>query len=218
MIKLSELKEKTEKAFEDLKIPEPPIKWKDLLTELKEQKLQRKYERCLMDMRIEQAKMLGFEPILVSDMVEMLMGEKHTNEIIDKDKDRQVHEWVYNHFTGDEYDSKMRWGSSPTNFYLVNKVGPWWLPPFLHKEIWRCKFGKLDYLKRDIPYGVLLRINELKKLKLFNAFHILAPIEAWERKTDIDPIVVGSVWEMPVNDEDKYSSAGDAQHFFVAQW
>jgi hypothetical protein len=76
----------------------------------------------------------------------------------------------------------------------------------------------LDYLKREIPYGVVLRINECKQLKLFNAFSVLAPMEAWEKKTDIDPIVVATIWELPLNNEKKRASAGQVAHFFLAQW
>ena len=92
------------------------------------------------------------------------------------------------------------------------------MPPFAKTEKWRCRFGKLDYLKRDIPYGVVLRIQEVKELKLFNVFHVLAPIEAWERKTDIDPIVVATIWELPPNKDGAYKTAGQVAHFFLAQW
>jgi len=78
--------------------------------------------------------------------------------------------------------------------------------------------GKLDYLKREIPYGVVLRINEIKKLNLFNVFNVIAPIEAWERKTDHDPIVMATIWEIEYNPNSEDRSAGDIAHFFVAQW
>ena len=63
---LEELKAKTDKAFDKLEIPQPQIHWKDKLDALSEQKLQRQYERCLMDMRSEQAKTMGFEPLIQS--------------------------------------------------------------------------------------------------------------------------------------------------------
>lgn len=64
---LEELKIKADKAFGALEIPQPSIHWKDKLDALSEQKLQRQYERCLMDMRIEQAQTLGFEPVTIAD-------------------------------------------------------------------------------------------------------------------------------------------------------
>jgi hypothetical protein len=93
------------------------------------------------------------------------------------------------------------------------------MPPFSKVKVWSVQFGKLNYLKRDIPYGVVLRINECKELKLFNVFQVLAPMEAWEKKTDIDPIVVASIWEMPPKiDEKSGRTAGQVAHFFLAQW
>jgi len=107
-----------------------------------------------------------------------------------------------------------------TIFVRKEKVNAWFMPPFKEQEIWRCQFGKLDYLKREIPYPVVLQINELKKLKVFNCFNVLAPMEAWERKTDIDPIVVATVWEIPPNEkkDEPPNKAGQAAHFFLAQW
>lgn len=99
----------------------------------------------------------------------------------------------------------------------MDKCNSWYLPPFKKKEVWRVRFGKLNYLKRDIPYGVVLRMNEVKKLKLFNVFNVMAPIEAWERKTDIDPIVVATIWEL-IKDEHGDRIAGQVAHYFLAQW
>lgn len=213
---LADLKAKSDKAFETLVIPEPAILWKDKLDALKTQNLQQQYERCLMDMRIEQVKMMGFQPITVDESVEILMGEKHTHRI--ETKDRHVYEWVYNHHNDQIITGRdCSWGSLATDYFLAKKIKPWYLPPFCTKEIWRCRFGKIDYLERDIPYGVILRINELKELKIFNCFSIVAPIEAWQHKTDIDPIVLGFIWEMPVTGNE-YSKAGDTQAFFIAQW
>jgi hypothetical protein len=44
-------------------------------------------------------------------------------------------------------------------------------------------------------------------------------MEAWQRKTDIDPIVVATIWELPPQEKPKEGrSAGQAAHFFLAQW
>lgn len=217
---LEEVKEKGEKVWVEgqrLEIPDPGIRWKDKLEALQESKLQQQYERCLFEMRCKQAEMMGFQSFTVAELVEILMGEKHTHT---KDAgDRQTYEWFYNHHTGTILCGKdCNWGGKPEDFYLLRKESAWYLPPFCKTEVWRCRFGKPDYLERQIPYGVVLRINELKDIKMFNAFNILAPIEAWKHQTDIDPIVVGSVWEIPQNKEGGHNSAGDTQHFFIAQW
>ena len=220
MFTLAEVKEQGDQAFiegQKLEIPDPGVHWKDKLEALQESNLQQQYERCLFEMRIEQANTMGFQSFTVAELTEILMGEKHTHE--EEHENRQSYEWMYNHHTGtilagDDCD----WGGKPEDLYLMRKESPWYLPPFCKKEVWRCRFGKLDHLERQIPYGIVLRINELKEVKMFNAFNVLAPIEAWEHQTDIDPIIVGTIWEMPKNDNGRHSKAGDVQHFFVAQW
>lgn len=219
LMNLKEVKEKTDKVFDvedGLEIPEPAIRWKDKLEALDKSKLTNHHCHLIFDMRVEQAETMGFVQMDSEELVEMLMGSPH-NEIGDH-PNRQNHEWVYNHHHDEIWTSKT-WGAKPDDFYLLEKKNAWWLPPFGKKEIWRCRFGRLDYLKRDIPYGVVLRINELKELKIFNAFNVLAPLEAWESKTDIDPIVVASIWELPLNEKTgKSSTSGEEKHFFVAQW
>lgn len=172
---------------------------------------------CIFDMRCWQAEKMGFQKLASGVMVEMLMGESHTET--NETDERQVHEWVYNHHDDEVYTKEKGWGSEPTTFIRMERAGLWCYPPFSKKQKWACRFGKLDYLKRDIPYGVVLRINECKALKLFNAFNVLAPMEAWERKTDIDPIVVATIWEMPPKDDsEKTPKAGQVAHYFLAQW
>ena len=121
----------------------------------------------------------------------------------------QTYEWVYNHHK-DKVETN--WNGQPTDYFL--KKG------FLRKKVWQCRLGRLDYLTIPLPYGVVLRINELKERKFFNAFNVLAPIDAWmeEPKAQIDPIVVGTIWEMPIDYEGWCGTAGETNHFFIAQW
>lgn len=216
---LTEIKETTDKIFEDkLVVPKPSVHWQRKLDALEEANLEQQYRSCLFDMRCEQATKMGFEPLDTEEMVEMLMGEKHTHDQDEVGEERQTHEFFYNHITGITLiGDKCNWGSKPHQFYRREKQNAWYLPPFSKFETWRCQFGKLDYLKREIPYGVVLRINEIKTLNLFNVFNVMAPMEAWERKTDIDPIVVASIWS--IKDENgRPMSADQVQHFFLAQW
>jgi hypothetical protein len=220
MLTLTEVKEKTEQIFEgeiglkELKIPEPTVLWKDKLEALEEAHLESQRRALVFKMRCWQAQQLGFQEIHSSTLVEMLMGSKHTS--LTYGKDRQVYEWVYDHHE-DEVAINTQWGGQPAIFNRHERRS-WFLPPFSKKLSWQCQFGKLDYLKREIPYGVVLRLNELKDLKLFNCFNVLAPMEAWEKKTDIDPILVATIWEMPQKKENEGQQAGEVAHFFVAQW
>jgi myosin-crossreactive antigen len=168
-------------------------------------------------MRCEQATTLGFEAIDSAEMVKMIMGEEHTHKD-DEVGERQTHEFFYNHITGTTLaGDDCNWGGQPSQLHHMYKKNPWYMPPFVHFEKWRCQFGKLDYIKREIPYGVVLRLNEVKKLNLFNVFNIMAPMEAWERKTDIDPIVVATIWSI-ADENGKAKQADQVQHFFLAQW
>lgn len=219
MLTLNEVKESTSLIFDEgkkLMIPEPPIIWKDKLESLSAANLVKQRSSLIFDMRKWQAAQMGFKEIASADMVQMLMGEPHTET--SDGKERQVYEWMYHHHK-DAENTETTWGGVPTIFRRVCRQGVWYMPPFAKKIQWECQFGKLDYLKREIPYGVVLRINECKQLKLFNCFNVMAPMEAWERKTDIDPIVVGTIWEIPpIEKPDINESAGQVAHFFLAQW
>lgn len=219
MMTLTEIKTQTDKVFgnENLTLPEPNHHWQRKLEALEEANLEQQHRSCLFDMRCEQAATLGFEAIESEEMVEMLMGESPTT-IKEEVGERQQHEYFYNHITGVTLEgSECNWGGKPSQFYREEKKFQWWIPPFGKFEKWRCQFGKLDYLKRKIPYGVVLRINEVKSLNLFNVFNVMAPMEAWERKTDTDPVVVATIWSIE-DKGDKASKAGQVQHFFLAQW
>lgn len=216
---LREVKESTEKVFtsveEGLSLPAPAQIYKDRLEAYSEACLEKQKASLLFEMRCDQAQRMGFQRLKAEQMVEMLMGQSHTK--IEEGKERHNYEYLYFHHT-DEVKTKTDWGGMPTQFVRIDKLTPWFVPPFSKKEIWRLQFSKLDYLKREIPYGVVLRINEIKKLKLFNVFNCLAPMEAWERKTDIDPIIVASIWEMPPFEAPNTATAGQVAHFFLAQW
>ena len=220
MLLLDEVKQSTSQIFEDetgckeLVVPTPSTVWKDKLDAFEGANLTTQRSSLIFDMRCWQAEAMGFRKIESSEMVQMLMGEPHTKEI--NGKERQTYEWRYDHHE-DVAELNSNWGGVPTIFQRIERKNFWYLPPFSKKILWQCQFGKLNYLKRTIPYGVVLRIEECKKTKLFNCFNVLAPLEAWERKTDIDPIVVATVWEI-TKDEKGNGSAGQVAHFFLAQW
>ena len=215
MISFESVKNNVNEIFSnELIVPEPPIHWKDKIEALEEADLDKQRAAAIYDMRKWQAAEMGFQEIDSADMVEMIMGQPHT--LSEDGKNRQQYEWIYNHHL-DTNDDDSGWGGKPTIFKRIEKVGLWHLPPFSKKVVWEVQFGKLNYLEREIPYGVILRINEIKKLKLFNCFNVMAPMEAWQKKTDIDPIVVASIWELPPSIEKK-STAGSVSHWFVAQW
>lgn len=191
MLTIAELEKETAQIFDGpILTPEPSPHFKRKIEALQEACLPSHAESCIFDMRCDQAERAGFKRVSEDDLVVMLMGEPHSHvESIDQ---RQDHEWFYNHQTQETLQGEdCKWGGSPTDFVRTSR--PSWIRV---SEEWRCRFGKLDYLKREIPYGVVLRIQEIKKLNLFNGFNVLAPIEAWRETTNIDPILVASIWSI----------------------
>lgn len=228
MLTLGEIKIKTSQIFENrhceennvgLVVPSPGPDWQRKLEALENTNLKNQRNAAIFDMRCQQAEKLGFIKIHSSNLISLLMGEDHTDEKTREDLPRQEHEWMYNHHTDITLDGKeCNWGGYPVDFFRMERKSLWYIPPFSKVEKWRVRFGKLDYLKRTIPYGVVLRMMEVKELNLFNAFSVAAPIEAWERKTDIDPIVVASIWEITKNEKGTNLTAGQVAHYFLAQW
>jgi len=222
---LEEVKKNTELIFapseengEKLSLPEPSPHWQRKIEALEEASLWRQRQAAIFDMRCEQADTMGFQKLTSDEMVVMIMGEEHTH---DEEGQRQSYEWFYNHHTDKTETTDCKWGGSVEDFIKMEKKNRWFLSPFSETEKWRCRFGKLDHLKQEIPYGVVLKMQELKKLNLFNVFNILAPIEAWERETDIDPIVVATIWEITDKENEspeKLNAAGQVAHYFLAQW
>lgn len=220
MLVLQEVIEQTNDVFGDLPtdemvVPEPSPHWHRKLEAFEEAKLFKQRASAIFDMRCEQAESMGFKQLTAEEAVEMLMKEPHTDEV-EEAGDRQSLEWAYNHHTNKLLGKS--WGSHPNEYYRLARHGLWHKPPFQKFEKWRCRTGKLDYLKREIPYGIVLRIQEAKKLQLFNAFTVVAPVEAWLSKTDLDPIVMAEIWTLPPDDDGEHTVSGQKSYFFLAQW
>lgn len=212
---LSQVIKETDLVFEapGLKVPEPSLDWKRKLEALEEACLPVQRAKLLMDMRSWQAEQMGLKKMSVPEAVKLLMGEAHTGQ--EDAEQRHTLEWMYCHHEDKVFEgSACTWGSKPMQYYKTEKHGLWHMPPFAKKEKWRCQYGMFNYLKRDVPYGVVLRLIECKKTKLFNAFQVLAPMDAWLTDADIDPIILGAIWEKPPGG----NTSGREQLFFVAQW
>ena len=220
---LAEAKELTDQIFvKKLEIPKPSPLWQEKLDALEAAGLWRQRAAALFDMRCEQAALMGFKRLERTDMVKMLMGGEAHTHTDSEIGERQTHEYFYNHHDGVTLVGKdCNWGSKPTH-YIRKERAVWWKPPFSAAEKWRVIDGKLDFIKREIPYGVVLKMNELKELKLFNGFSIIAPKEAWERRTENDPIVYAEIWELPNTqpniDKTEKQTSGLSAQFFLAQW
>jgi hypothetical protein len=213
MLTLEQTVVETASIFEkELVIPIAPIKFKDQIEALEQSNLPRQRSACIHDMRRWQAKEMGFKELTDASMIEMLMGESHTDH---KNGDKHKIEWLYNHHTGNVGTT---WTSVATIYYRQERAGAWHLPPFAKQIKWEVQDGKLDYLKREIPYGVILKINELKNLKIFNSFGVMAPKDAWFTQKEIDPIVYGLIYQLPPDDENNHTAVGSISQYFIAKW
>ena len=171
------------------------------------------------EMRCRMMEQLGFRKFESSEeALEFFTGEKAPERYTNRDC--YPYGWVYNHHTDKEY----KWGNSSTN-------GCNWT---MQQYCWKTKqgvmsIGPVDFLKQSVPTGVLLSMADMKQYKLINCFHAIAPIEAWKPGEPIDPIVFGTIWELPNNygshsDNSHRSNRwhsideGKEAHFFIAKW
>src|SRR5690348_15923768 len=98
MLTLEAVKKFTDDVFNNkMVLPEPEILWKDKIEALKEASLGNHKTSCIFDMRNWQAQKLGFQRLHSTELVEMLMGEKHSKQT--QGTARQKYEYVYNHHT-----------------------------------------------------------------------------------------------------------------------
>lgn len=202
-------------------VPEPPPDMKTRLDILENAGLESQRLMALFEMRCWQADKMGFAKVEAQDIAMALFGEPYTKQIAEeKDPNKQKNmkfEYSFNHFTGNE-----NWGRQMEGWKYERYVEQrrWYLPPFSRNVLkWRMVGGPMDYLKIQIPYGVVLRTQELRKLKLFNCFMVFAPEEAFSSLGKIDPIVVGRISECAKDsDGAQLLCRGQQALYFVAQW
>jgi hypothetical protein len=217
MTTLIEVEENTGNIFGDNnKIPQPEIVWQRKIDALEDAGLHKQRAVAIFEMRCQQATEMGFQSFSVSDLVKLMTGEAHNHTT---EAERQNHEWFYNHHDDKLLEGeKNSWGCKPTDYHLMWRKNGWWLPPFNKVPKWSVRWGKLAYVKRQIPHGLALRIHDLKRLKIFNAFNYLGPIDSYEKDTEIKGVVTGSIWEIPPDNDGKFNTSGTTKNFYIGTW
>jgi len=118
----------------------------------------------------------------------------------------QRYEWLYNH----NKQKTMGIGDYEGTQRYTNCVKTKWL-----KRFWHYTIGSLFAYTEEIPLGIVLRIEEMKKLNLFNRFLLIAPTEKF-RIIFEDPIVVASIekecFRAPSINPDEF------RYYFVGKW
>lgn len=154
--------------------------------------------------RCWQARVLGFKDLFLREFVQSYMGESCNFDYGDSEK--TCYDWMYNHHT--KKIEKDKWCRHQQFFIKYEKKGLFAWPPFFNQTQWRCRFAKLNDLEMEFPDNVILKIMEVKALKLFNVFHAIQAVDP-----EKDPIILGTIWQLP---EDK--KVGSARHFFICDW
>lgn len=219
---IQECIEATRPLFErsEAALPEaPPISahWQRKIEAMEANGLRRQAELVKFEQRCDQAARFGFTPLQPAEMVEMLMGQPHT--YVRRGEPLPL-EYVYNHHTDAvEQGQNCPWERGVRIFVRQGWRG---MIGGEARAVWRCCFASPDHLTITIPYGVALKMLEVKQLRLFNTFNILAPIEAWQENVieKIDPILAGAVWQITRNPDTRRGGLvpGKIQDFFIAQW
>lgn len=147
-----------------------------------------KYRRHLV------AANLGFPQITVEQAITAMVGEPIVfMDVWEDDEYRQEYEYSVT-------SARM----TPERFIVRKASDRRWFPERLHYTL-----GTLAHLNDLIPYGVLLRVKELRDSEMFDCFHVVAPTAYFAREMVArpDPVVLGTIYL-----DDKYL------HYFVAQW
>ena len=153
--------------------------------------------RFALEYREEQANILGLQKINRAECYTLLTGKQYHFHYEYRFKRYNV-EYFYNH------------DDNSISYDYTYNVEDYWRYGF--SDVIRQ--GTLSALKVDIPYGVLLRLTELKKLKIFNSFSVFAPKRCFNKANlSIDPIITGNI--ETINSK---GISSQISHYFVAQW
>ena len=75
----------------------------------------------------------------------------------------------------------------------------------------------ISSLIKEIPFGVMLNIVELRKLNIFNNFYAYAPRECFDVDNAIhDPVITGRIFKLTTSGNDVVE--GSDVEFFIAKW
>lgn len=184
---------------------------KDKMLALKIANLSTHISRLEKQINSKVATELGFQEFTIEGLARLLMQEEELPISIER-MNSMMYEWFYAKEEFKKFIELFRRGEISAQ--SVNVI---FKKRFFSKKAKKetCRFGSLNGLKVDIPYGVVLRINELKNLGIFSCFNVIAPETAWHENKYVDPIVVASIAEISPWGT---VSLETMSHFFVAKW
>jgi len=79
--------------------------------------------------------------------------------------------------------------------------------------------GPLNYLKSKMPRSVMASIAECKENKIFHTVLGMAPTVLWSVPANIDPLVMGVIFENPsIETQNVMPGRNNAAFYFLAKW
>jgi hypothetical protein len=200
MLTLDELVEQTDAIFEK----EKHLSNRDIERRI-EAYQEARLTRQTFNARVSLAEDMGFVKMTGKEAAARIMGENPNK--IKKGWLKQRVEYLYDHYTDEVYTT---WVNKPTRF-IKRK--------FLFSKRWEVWEVALNYVECTIPYGIVLRMQEVKALHAFNAFSVVAPKGmCLAREKLSDPILLGHVYEMPRGGDGQPHTSGNEEKFFLARW
>jgi hypothetical protein len=214
---LDQLQEKSNQLWHEDKfvIPSIPINTQDYIQAYRDLNLNKHANELYFHARCQQAISMGFSFLTPFEIAKMLICKPNA-KIIKVDRYESYEQnWFYDHLFDKCYDqTTAKFSQLPLMSYETNK--------WFNRE--KICMVPINMLKCAIPYGVLLRIMELKKLKLFNCFYAFAPeqvirTEMYIKPASVDPVIVATMSNgHHINHNTVYINRHELAHFFVAKW
>lgn len=210
-----------------VQFPRPPANEADLLEVYKSSGLACHANDQQFRIRCWQAQNLGFPPVSLEQLAMQLMGEcanGPTESVVRTDEGQRQIEYYYDLATDKEFRPCRQGGAKKMTTSRIRRVRQtdeyllWMFPYRQTHVVWEVLHRPMDDLATPIPYGVMLRVGELKRAKLFSCFSVLAPAALFGSVDSpaTDPVLVGTVARSPI--EGCVPSDDGVRHFFVARW
>lgn len=224
-------------------IPRFPEEMQRLLKEYRDAGLDQQAAQIIHEARKWQARKVGFELVAESawdyanwhfgipDMdrlLTQLAGAPPTSAHVERNNSQSM-EWIWHHLYEQEsvpvakraeakQEADRQWTGNTRNPIRYRRKTGW----LRRRGGYDWVLWNLNELIKPIPFGVMLKIAEAKRSRLFNCFAALAPRDCFglsERPViDADPVVFAVQYGFVANSNGHFVNSGDHAYFFLGQW
>ena len=178
------------------------------------------YHTSLLSFRTRcwQAEQLGLQRKNLLEIAQMLTGKNYSKVKTWYGWDSRPAPWSHR----DPAEHKFEWFHTTGTKARSASFGqePIFIKRFLGPTL---ALSRMANLQEEIPYGALLKAEQLKEAKLFNCFSVIGPKKAFRslakpQPEPIDPVLVGCIYNLQ---RDKLSSLDDPNYvayYPLAMW